>query len=138
MFRRLARRLGASSVAAVIVAGVTLWFAATAGAQTFRGTIVGTVVDSTQAPVPGAKVTVKNEATGLVRTTLTDDAGQFNVPELPLGSYTVTVEREGFGAVAQGGVTVTVAGQQRVDVTLKPGKVEQEVRVTAARRPGRT
>ena len=132
MFRRLARRLGASSVAAVIVAGVTLWFAATAGAQTFRGTIVGTVVDSTQAPVPGAKVNVKNEATGLVRTTLTDDAGQFNVPELPLGSYTVAVEKEGFGAVAQGGVSVTVAGQQRVDVTLKPGKVEQEVRVTAA------
>ncbi len=132
MLRRLARRLGASSVGAVIVAGVTLWFAATAEAQTFRGTIVGTVVDSTQAPVPSAKVTAKNEATGITRSSLTDDAGQFNVPELPLGSYTVTVEKEGFGTVAQNGVTVTVAGQQRVDVTLKPGKVQQEIQVTAA------
>ncbi|PYV18022.1 MAG: hypothetical protein DMG21_06325, partial [Acidobacteria bacterium] len=105
---------------------------ATARAQTFRGTIVGTVVDSTQAPVPGAKVMVKNEATGLARTTLTDDAGEFNIPELPLGSYTVSVEMQGFGTVTESGVSVTVAGQQRVDVTLKPGKVEQEVRVTAA------
>src|SRR5207247_8660267 len=92
MFRRLARRLGARSIGTVIVAGVTLWFAATAGAQTFRGTIVGTVVDSTQAPVPSAKVTAKNEATGITSSTLTDDAGQFNVPQLPLVSCTGPVE----------------------------------------------
>ncbi len=59
----------------------------TARAQTFRGAIVGTVIDQSQAPVPGAQVTVKNQATGLARTTATDDAGNYDVRELPIGVY---------------------------------------------------
>jgi carboxypeptidase family protein/TonB-dependent receptor-like protein len=125
------RRYYAAVAAIPLFTAVTIFISATAAAQTFRGTIVGTVLDSTQAAVPAAKVTAKNEATALVRTTVTDDAGQFNLPELPLGSYTVTTEKEGFETVAQTGVSVTVAGQQRVDVTLNPGKVQQEVQVTA-------
>ena len=58
-----------------------------ARAQTFRGAIVGTVIDQSQAPVPGAQVTVKNQATGVARTTATDDAGNYDVRELPIGVY---------------------------------------------------
>ena len=61
--------------------------AGAARAQTFRGAIVGTVIDQSQAPVPGAQVTVKNQATGLARTTATDDAGNYDVRELPIGVY---------------------------------------------------
>ncbi len=99
--------------------------------QTFRGSILGTVLDQSQAAVPGAKVTVKNEATGLVRVTETGDAGTYAVPELPIGNYVVTVEKQGFSTVTQTNVHVDVASEQRVDVTLSPGAVQTTVEVTA-------
>ncbi len=102
-----------------------------ARAQTFRGAIVGTVLDQTQAPVPAANVTAKNQGTGVARSTVTDDQGQFTLPELPIGAYTVTVEKQGFAPVTQANVQVSVAGERRVDVTLRPGKVQTAVEVTA-------
>ena len=65
-------------------------------AQTFRGTILGTVSDPQGAVVPGAKVTVHNIDTGLERTTQTSADGSYSVPELPVGTYTVTVTQSGF------------------------------------------
>src|SRR5713226_2884446 len=100
-------------------------------AQTFRGAILGTVLDQSQAPIPGAQVTAKNQGTGLARSTVTDDAGNYHLPELPLGDYTVTVEKEGFGPVTQNDVRVGVAAERRVDVTLRPARVQAEVEVTA-------
>src|SRR4029077_19640452 len=64
-------------------------------AQTFRGTILGTVTDSSGAAVSGAKVTVKNIDTGLTREVTTGDDGSYSVPELPIGNYSVTVEKNG-------------------------------------------
>ncbi|PYV08365.1 MAG: hypothetical protein DMG23_13705, partial [Acidobacteria bacterium] len=100
-------------------------------AQTFRGAIVGTVMDQTEAPVPRARVAAKNQATGLTRTTATDDAGDFHLPELPLGDYTVIVEKEGFAPVTQANLRVDVGAERRLDVTLKPGVVQSVVEVTA-------
>ncbi|MGI9071042.1 MAG: carboxypeptidase-like regulatory domain-containing protein [Bryobacteraceae bacterium] len=65
-------------------------------AQSFRGAIIGTVLDRTSAPIAGATVSVRNVWTDLSRTVKTDDAGNFSVPELPLGAYSVTVEKQGF------------------------------------------
>src|SRR5579859_7014144 len=110
---------------------IILCFTSGVRAQTFRGVILGTVTDQSMAPIPGATVTVKNQATGLTRTTPTDDEGQYNVPELPIGTYTVTAEKEGFGAVTQGDVTVDVAAERRVDMHLAPAKLEQAVEVHA-------
>src|SRR3979409_2508025 len=71
--------------------------AATPGrAQTFRGTILGTVTDATGAAVPGAAVTVRNVDTGLLRKTETQGDGSDPVTELPIGTYDVTVEKTGF------------------------------------------
>ena len=112
----------------------TALIAAAAGAaraQTFRGAIVGTVIDQSQAPVPGAQITVKNRATGLARTAMTDDAGNYDVRELPIGVYTVTVEKQGFAPVTQTDLRVDVAAERRLDATLVPGKVQQTVEVTA-------
>src|SRR5438094_1698461 len=112
----------------------TALIAAAAGAaraQTLRGAIVGTVIDQSQAPVPGAQITVKNRATGLARAAMTDDAGNYDVRELPIGVYTVTVEKQGFAPVTQTDLRVDVAAERRLDATLVPGKVQQTVEVTA-------
>src|SRR5262245_49646653 len=79
----------------LLLAGVVL-SGGSAAAQTFRGTILGTVSDPTGAAIAGAAVAVKNANTGLSRTVTTSEDGSYAVPELPIGTYTVTVEKSGF------------------------------------------
>jgi hypothetical protein len=100
-------------------------------AQTFRGGIQGTVTDSSGAAVVGAAITVKSADTGLVRTVATNDEGDFLVSELPLGAYSVTASKSGFGTKVLNGINVAVSSNVRADVQLVPGEVKQEVVVTA-------
>src|SRR5262245_20655869 len=79
-----------------------------AQAQLGTGAIAGVVLDASQAAVPGAKVTVTNTSTGVLRTAETSKAGQFSAPVLPPGVYQIAVEREGFATVRQSDLTVTV------------------------------
>ncbi|TLY36129.1 MAG: carboxypeptidase regulatory-like domain-containing protein [Nitrospirae bacterium] len=129
-------RAGTSSLAALVlllslaVLSEITWVPI-ARAQSFRGSIVGTVLDETQAPVPGAMVTAKNQATGLARTTISDDAGNYAIPQLPVGPYTVSVTKSGFQTVSRADVSVDVAAERRVDLTLSPARVQQTVEVTA-------
>lgn len=109
----------------VLLAAVSL------SAQTFRGTILGTVTDPSGAVVAGAKVTVKNVGTGLERTTDTSADGSYALPELPIGTYTVTVTLTGFQTAVTTGVTVDVASERRVDAALKTGQVSTKVEVSA-------
>jgi hypothetical protein len=99
-------------------------------AQTFRGTILGTVTDSSGAAVSGATVSVKNTGTGLLRTVTTDDDGNYSAPELPIGTYSVTVEKSGFKAGSVSGISVEVSTERRADVALQPGDVSQIVEVS--------
>jgi len=108
----------------VLLAAVSL------SAQTFRGTILGTVTDPQGAVVTGAKVTVKNVGTGLERTTETSADGSYALPELQIGTYTVTVTLAGFQTFVTTGVTVDVAGERRVDAALKTGQVSTRVEVS--------
>src|SRR5271155_1744871 len=103
--------------------------AASLAAQTFRGTILGSVTDAQGAVVAGAKVTVKNVGTGLERTTETSADGSYALPELPIGTYTVTVMLTGFQTSVTTGVVVDVAGERRVDAALRPGQVSTKVEV---------
>jgi outer membrane receptor protein involved in Fe transport len=115
----------------VALVAVVLTLGATTGwAQSFRGTILGTVTDSSGAAVVGAKVTARNVDTGIERTTTTNESGEFNIPELQIGAYKVTVEKDGFQAAVTSGVSVSVAESKRVDTTLKPGSVQQQVVVS--------
>jgi hypothetical protein len=98
-------------------------------AQTFRGTILGTVADKTGAAVSGAKVTVHNVNTGLERITQTSSDGSYSLSELPIGTYRVTVSQPGFQTFVTSGLEVDVAGERRVDAKLSPGKVEESVEV---------
>jgi carboxypeptidase family protein/TonB-dependent receptor-like protein len=105
------------------------------GAQTFRGTILGTVMDATGAAVPGATVTVHNVDTGLLRKTETQGDGSYRVPELPIGTYDVTVEKPGFQTSITSGVKVDVAAERRVDAALKPGEVTEQITVSGEALP---
>src|SRR5512140_972654 len=104
-------------------------------AQTFRGTILGTVTDPSGAVVSGAKVTVKNTGTGLERTTATSGDGSYSLPELPIGTYNVTVTQSGFQTFVATGVTVDVATERRVDASLKTGEITTKVEVSADQLP---
>jgi hypothetical protein len=100
-------------------------------AQTFRGTILGTVTDASGAVLSGAKVTVKNLGTGLERTTETSADGSYSLPELPIGTYTVSVTQAGFQTAVTTGVEVDVASERRVDAAMKAGQVSTRVEVSA-------
>ena len=89
--------------------------AASLCAQTFRGTILGTVTDAGGAVIAGAKITAKNINTGLERTTTTSSDGSYSIPELPIGSYSVTVSQSGFQKAVITDIGVGVAAEKRLD-----------------------
>jgi Carboxypeptidase regulatory-like domain/TonB dependent receptor len=103
--------------------------------QTFRGTILGSVTDPSGAFVAGATVKVRNLATGLERTTVTSADGSYSVPELPIGTYSVTVTQTGFQTAVTNNVEVNVATERRVDAQLKTGQVTQMVEVSGGDLP---
>ena len=98
-------------------------------AQTFRGTILGTVTDPNGALVAGAKVTAKNTSTSLERSTISDDAGNYTIAELPIGPYEVRVEQSGFVPSVVSNVSVEVASERRVDVKLNVAGAETVVTI---------
>src|SRR5208282_5780552 len=115
-------------LAALLVAGLA--FCLPASAQTFRGSIIGSVSDPSGAAIAQATVTAKNAATGLTRTTQTSSDGTYSIPELGIGSYEVSATKSGFQTAVATGVSVEVARDRHVDFTLKPGNVSQRVEVT--------
>src|SRR5215831_262797 len=112
------------------ILGFVLLAVGTLSAQTFRGTILGTVTDTTGAVIGGAKVTVRNTGTGQERSTTTSADGSYSVPELPIGTYTVTISQTGFQTSVTTGVVVDVATERRVDAVLRAGEVSQSVEVS--------
>ncbi len=82
--------------------------------QSERGTITGTVADSTGAVVPKARVIVTNLATKLVSESQSNDAGGYTAASLPVGPYTVRVEKEGFRPVVRSGIELNAATRPRI------------------------
>src|SRR6266545_2185867 len=102
-----------------------------ADAQTTLGTIRGTVFDQQQNVVPGASVTVTDEANGIGRDTQTDTQGLYEVPNLRPGTYTVTVSLSGFKKVQRTGIVLRAASTALADVRLEVGGIESVVTVSA-------
>ncbi|MDT7542983.1 MAG: hypothetical protein QOE33_2887 [Acidobacteriota bacterium] len=114
----------------------TLWLFAfavlavgTSFAQAGTSRLNGTVTDSTGAVVAGATVTAKNEATGASQTQTTTDAGLYAFPSLPLGVYTITVERSGFKTVQRTKNELQINTPLAIDVVLEAGQVSEVVTV---------
>jgi outer membrane receptor protein involved in Fe transport len=125
-----------SAIAMVAVLAVLAFLGARgAGAQTFRGSIAGTVTDTSGAAVTSATVTVHNVATGVDRITQTGIDGGYLVPELQVGTYNVTIELGGFQKSVTTGVAVDVATERRVDAILKPGAITNSVTVSGEELP---
>src|SRR5215470_14179636 len=100
-------------------------------AQGDRGTITGTVADASGSLIPGATVAITNTETGTHSDTSTTATGNYTVPALPVGTYTLTVEHPGFSKYQQTNLKVQVAVTTRVDVVLQVGQATQSVEVTA-------
>lgn len=101
-------------------------------AQAGRAEINGTVFDETKAFVPGATVTVANDATGLSRTVTTGPDGRFIIPTLVPGTYSVVVELQGFETSRRPGVSLSVGQELSLDMVLRVATLQEQVTVTAA------
>jgi outer membrane receptor protein involved in Fe transport len=101
-------------------------------AQVVSGTIVGVVADSTGAVIPNASVTVVHQATKDSRQTKTNERGEFNVPFVRIGEYSITAESQGFRTQTQTGIVVQVDQTVRVEFAMQVGTISEQVEVTAA------
>lgn len=99
-------------------------------AQVAGATLSGTVTDGSGASIPKAQVSIKNISTGVVRSTTTDSAGVYSLPNLLPGDYDLTATATGFKTTVRTGVTLTVGAQTELNVSLKIGAVQQQVVVT--------
>jgi outer membrane receptor protein involved in Fe transport len=93
--------------------------------------LLGVVTDASGAVVPKANVVVVNLDTGLQRTAISGDSGEFEVLSLPAGPYSVTVTTPGFSTWKLPRIDLTVASRQRVSPVLKVGDVTEQIDVQA-------
>ena len=110
---------------------LSLGMAARIGAQAVGATLSGTITDSSGAVVPQADISIKNTATGVVRTASTNEAGVFSAPNLQPGNYAVTATAAGFASQSTT-LTLTVGAQQSLNLILKVGTSTQTVEITDA------
>jgi hypothetical protein len=114
----------AAILAVALAGGIT--------AQTSTSQISGTVTDSSGSLVPGAVVTLLNEATGVSQKQVTTDAGFYAFPAIPVGTYTVRAEAPGFRTVENRGNTVQVNTPLAVNLQMEVGGTTETVQVSAA------
>jgi len=112
----------------VVTMGVIL-LCVPAFSQGTNGRILGSVTDQSGGVVAGATVTVADTARGITRTLTTDDAGEYNAPNLTPGTYTVTADAKGFKKLERQNILIEVGKEVRVDMTVQPGEQEQTVTV---------
>jgi hypothetical protein len=119
------RRVATCLLSVVLLASFSL-------AQQLTGTLSGTVADSAGAVVPNAKVTMKNAASGDVRTTVSNGSGYFAVTAVQPGSYTVSIEAQGFKTWARTGIAFAQGDNHTLaNIKLEVGNVSETVEIKA-------
>ncbi len=126
-FRRIVPKPSRFSLLAPLALVCTL-----AGAQTFRGTVTGTVTDASGAAIPGASVTLTNPSTNEILKVTANGAGDFNFPELSVGTYRLTVSAPGFSTRNIDAVPVEISKVNNQRVQLAVGAESTVVNVEAA------
>jgi hypothetical protein len=119
----------ALSAAICIVLSVVFLGANQAAGQQAAAQLQGTVKDSSGAVVMGAKVTLKNSATNIVRSTTTDKDGGYLFTLVPIGAYELVVEKQNFEKYLRKGITLEINQNARLDVALRIGAMSQVVEV---------
>jgi Carboxypeptidase regulatory-like domain/TonB dependent receptor len=115
----------------LLAATFALFLAGKASAQRLDGTVRVTVIDSTQATIEDAKVTVTNDDSGVAKETSTSSAGTYVFPSMLVGNYSVTVEKNGFKKAIQKGIVVASNQVTEVTIVLELGSVSAVVEVEA-------
>jgi hypothetical protein len=113
------------------VAAAVMLLSPSSLAQLDRGTITGTVTDTSGAVLPNTKIVIKNKATNVIYETATTGVGDYTAGNLPSGTYDMTFEATGMQKLARPDVVVAVAETVRVNVTLQVGQSKETITVTA-------
>ena len=100
--------------------------------QAVNGTLLGTVTDGSGANIAGAKVSATDAATGAIHQSETNDSGNYSFPDMQPGTYSVSVEAQGFKKSTHENIDLLSNSSTRVDLTLVPGNVTETVVVTTA------
>ena len=108
---------------AILLAGACVW------AQVGTASIRGAITDPSGAVVPGAHVVVKNVQTGTSMNLTTDTDGRYVAPTLPIGSYEVQVQAQGFETGVRQNIVLAVGEQREVNISLTVGQMSQQVAV---------
>ena len=117
---------------AVVACALSLWASTPVLAQRAdRAIISGVVTDAQGAAVPGATVTIRNEATGVNTVQVTNAAGAYTSPPLVLGRYSVTVDLTGFKKAVSSSILLEGGDQVRQDMILQVGGLNETVEVTS-------
>src|SRR4029453_11891935 len=114
----------------MVLLALTVWTSSAAFAQSM-GSIMGTVVNSSKAGIPGAVVTARHEGTSASREIVTDVAGRYSMPLLPIGSYTVTVTMTCFKTQERNKVVLEVAQSLTLDFALELSAIAEAITVTS-------
>ncbi len=115
----------------VVALAATLWLLPTsAAAQVLYGSVTGSIVDGTGAAVPGATVTIKDEATGLALSAVTDSTGVYTIRNVTGGTYTMHATLQGFKEYVQTGIPITAGSVVRINGKLEIGALTESVTVT--------
>ena len=120
-----------TSIAAAALALSVPLIAVSVSAQTNLGTFLGKVADEQGGALPGATVTVRQVQTNVSRNSVTNAIGQYFIPNLPAGSYELTVELAGFGTAKRSELVLRVGQEATINFVLTLAGVEQSVTVSA-------
>jgi hypothetical protein len=121
-------RLIGSMLLLALIAGHGASFA---NAQATNARMSGKILDASGAVVPNATIDVENTATGLDRTATSSEAGDYVIPSLPVGTYTLKVTAAGFKTFTQAGILLENGQAARIDATLQIGSTSETVQVSA-------
>ncbi|HBL25979.1 MAG TPA: hypothetical protein DD490_04000 [Acidobacteria bacterium] len=113
----------------VLALALALVCAPFASAQTAGSNLAGRIQDKDGAPLPGATVTATNTETGLERSGTSGPDGTFLLPSVPVGTYTVKAELDGFAAVTVESVKLSVAAQRNLEITMGSSSVQEAITV---------
>jgi hypothetical protein len=130
MLHRIALEKIPAAFAVFLILAITVFSPAAACAQVAGATLSGTISDASGAIIPGAMVSIRDTATGIVRTVSSDEAGLYTAPNLRPSIHDVTVSIPGFSTRVQSGITLTVGAQQVLDFVMQVGQTAEAVEVT--------
>ncbi len=119
--KRLNKILSVFAIAFIFAGGATISFAQS------NGSLSGTVSDTTGALVQGATVTVKNVATNAERTVVTNEDGRWTITVLPVGTYSISYQKEGFQKAVNENIEVEASVPRTLDAALTVGGTENVV-----------